>query len=167
MGINDIPATELIEAVAQDLKGKIQEPNWIDFVKSGRHRERAPHRRDWFYVRMASILYRINKNGILGTNRLRSYYGGRKNRGLKPHRFYKASGKIIRTMLQQLEKVDYIQKAKKDSMGRIISPAGQAVLDNTANQLLGKSKPKAAPAKKAEVKKETPEVEETKMGGKK
>ena len=182
MGINDIPATELIEAVAQDLKGKIQEPNWIDFVKSGRHRERAPHRRDWFYVRMASILYRINKNGILGTNRLRSYYGGRKNRGVRPHKFFKASGKIIRVCLQELEKEGLI---KKEKAGRNISNKGKSYLNAKAKEVgktlaekpkqevkvLAKEKPSEAEqkpkqeAKTKEVKEEKPQeakVEEAK-----
>ncbi len=105
MKLFEVPATELIDKVAIDLekKFKIEKPAFTAFVKTGSNRERAPQNENWYYVRMASILYRIAKEGNLGVGSLRTYYGGRKNRGVKPHRFRKASGKIIRTALQALE----------------------------------------------------------------
>ncbi len=133
MGIYDVPATELIEAIAQDLKTQgIEEPAWTEFVKSGSHRERAPQRRDWFYVRMASILYRAYKDGTIGTNRLRTYYGGKRNRGVKPHHFSKASGKVIRTCLQELEKKGLL---KKEKAGRALSGKGQSFLIAKAKEV--------------------------------
>jgi len=131
MGIHDVPATELIEAVAADLKQQVKQPEWIDFVKTGRHRERAPQRRDWFHVRMASILYRIYNDGRVGTNRLRTYYGGRKSRGTAPHKFFKASGKVIRVCLQELEKLGYLEKEKK---GRKVTGKGESYLNAKAKE---------------------------------
>ena len=37
------------------------------------------------------------------TSRLRTRYGSRKNRGVKPERFKRGSGKIIRVILQQAD----------------------------------------------------------------
>lgn len=129
MGIFDVPAGELIEAVAADLKNNpnFREPSWLLFVKSGKHRERAPQRKDWWHVRCASILYRVYKDGPVGTESLRTYYGGKRNRGVKPHHFSKASGKIIRLGLQQLEKDGLIKRAKPK--GREIAPKGEKFLN--------------------------------------
>lgn len=125
MGIFDVPPSELIKEVARDLKTKIEKPEWINYVKSGASRERAPLDTDFWFVRNASILYRIYKEGPLGTGSLRSYYGGRKNRGVKPEHHRKASGKIIRTCLQELEKKGFIKKEKK---GRLVTPMGEKYL---------------------------------------
>ena len=127
MGVFDVPATDLIEEIAKDLeqKFKLEKPAFTEFVKTGMQAERAPQREDWYYVRCASILYRIYKEGALGVGSLRTYYGGKKNRGVKPHRFRKASGKVIRKAMQDLEGLELIKKAGK---GRVISAKGQSYL---------------------------------------
>jgi len=136
LGIFDVPAVELIEAVAADIKksGNYKEPAWTLFAKSGRHRERAPQRKDWWFMRCASILYRVYKDGPVGTESLRSYYGGKRNRGVKPHHFFKASGKVIRTCLQALEKDGLIKKAKPK--GREIAAKGEKFLNVKAKEAL-------------------------------
>lgn len=125
MGIFDVPPAILIKEVAKDLKEKIQKPQWIDFVKTGTSRERAPQDKDFWFYRNASILYRVYKDGPVGTGSLRTYYGGRKNRGVKPEHHNKGSGKIVRTCLQELEKKGFIKKSKK---GRIITGTGEKYL---------------------------------------
>jgi small subunit ribosomal protein S19e len=130
MGVFDVPARFLMETVSKDLKEKktIIAPEFAPFVKTGAQADRAPQDPDWYYTRCASILYRILKEGPLGTESLRSYYGGRKNRGTKPHRHYKAGGKIIRLALQQLEKSGLVKKGEKG--GRMITPKGQKYLND-------------------------------------
>ncbi|MBS3061255.1 MAG: 30S ribosomal protein S19e [Candidatus Diapherotrites archaeon] len=130
----DVPSALLIEDIAAQLTQSpgFKQPAFIEFVKSGAHRERAPSRADWYSIRMASVLYRVYKDGPLGTESLRTYYGGRKNRGVRPHKFTKASGKVIRLCLQTLEKEGFIKKAKK---GREVTGKGQALLTKTANDL--------------------------------
>ena len=117
----------LIEEMAKEFneKKELKEPDFTAYVKTGRHVERAPQRHDWWYVRSAAILYRIYKCGPVGTERLRTYYGGRKNRGVRPHKVFKAGGKIIRTCLQELEKNGYI---KKEKTGRAITGKGEKFL---------------------------------------
>ena len=134
MGIFDIPAIELIEAIAAELRKSpvYKEPVWTLFVKSGRHRERAPQRKDWWHMRCASILYRVYKDGPVGTESLRTYYGGKRNRGVKPHHFFKASGKVIRSCLQALEKDGLVRKAKPK--GRELTAKGAKFLNAKAKE---------------------------------
>ena len=136
MGIQDVPAEYLIEETSKKLSEEIAKPAWADYVKTGMHSERAPIRTDWFYVRMASILYRTHKWGVIGTEALRTYYGGRRNRGVKREHHYKASGKVIRSAVQNLEKAGYLEKAKPK--GRKISTKGFRLL-NEMSKLVEKN----------------------------
>jgi small subunit ribosomal protein S19e len=133
LGIYDVPAKYLIEESAGKLKTEIEQPEFVQFVKSGVHKERAPAREDWFYVRMGSILYRAYKWNILGTSRLRTYYGGRKRRGLRTEHHRKASGKVIRTAVQKLEEAGYLEKAKPK--GRKLTPKGQKFLNEVSKSV--------------------------------
>lgn len=135
----DVPASDLIHAVAKELKnsGKLKQPEWAVFAKTGAHKERPPEQEDFWYLRGASVLVKIYKKGSLGTQRLRTEYGGKKNRGSKPNEYRKAGGSIIRKLMQQLEAAGYLQKAK---LGRVVSPAGQKLLDNIAFAVYKKPK---------------------------
>ena len=134
--IYDINPQELIKKAAEDLKklDAIKKPSWANFVKTSTARERPPADKDWWYLRAASVLRKMYVlNRPIGTNRLRNHYGGRKNRGHKPERFYKGSGKIIRIILQQLEKSELILSVKEGQhKGRRISNKGKSFLDNLA-----------------------------------
>jgi len=153
----DVPASELIDAVAKELKNndKMKPPEWMVFAKSGAHVERPPQLDGFWHHRGASILRKIYVRGTLGTQRLRTEYGGKKNRGSKPGKHTKAGGSIIRKLLQQLEAAGYIKKGKT---GRIITPAGQKLLDNTAYALY--KKPKTNEEKVEAVKEKAKEMAE-------
>ncbi|MFH1587039.1 MAG: 30S ribosomal protein S19e [Candidatus Diapherotrites archaeon] len=151
MGIYDVPATELIDAIAEEFKATLKQPDFVKWVKSGAHRERAPLRPDWFYVRAASVLYRVYKDGPVGTESLRTYYGGKKNRGVRPEKFKKASGKVIRACLQALEKEGLIKRAKK---GRGISSKGESFLSKTAKEVAVKIKNRRPVVKELALRKE-------------
>lgn len=157
MGVYDVPSKYLIEEVAQKLKTEIEQPIFVDYVKSGVHKERAPQREDWFYVRLASILYRTLKWNVIGTERLRSYYGGRKRRGVKTEHFRKASGKVIRTAVQKLEEKNYLEKAKPK--GRKLTGKGQKLL-NEASKLVEKGLKEGKYVKKEKVKKDFKQAKE-------
>ncbi len=124
---------KLVMVMSGELKQSIQMPEWSKFVKTGMSRERQPEQADWFYQRSASILRKIYTDGPVGTEKLRSYYGGLHRRGHKPARFAKGGGKLIRTILQQLETAGYVAKAEKNR-GRIVTPKGQKFVDNAAKQ---------------------------------
>ncbi len=135
--VKDVPAQIMITEISKDLKTnkKVKMPEFAEFVKTGCSRERAPQDLDWWYVRMASILRKVAINDKTTVNSLRTYYGGRKNRGVKPEEFRKAGGKIIRVCLQDLEKLGLVSKSE-EKKGRIITPAGQKYLDKMATEIL-------------------------------
>jgi len=132
--VREVPAGKFNERLKEELK-KIKEispPTWINFVKSGVHKERPPAQTDFWYIRTASVLRRIYLNGPVGISRLRTFYGGRRRRGHKGAHFRKASGNILRKILQQLEKANFIEKAKG---GRKITSKGQKFLDGIAYEV--------------------------------
>lgn len=123
---------EFIQKLAIELK-KIPEfnvPEWALFAKSGSSRQRPPIDPDFWYIRTASILRQFYLQGVVGVGRLRVKYGSNKNRGSQPSRFRKASGKLIRTILQQSEKAGLVEKIDKNQHGRRLSVKGKEFLDS-------------------------------------
>lgn len=134
--IYDVSAEKLIKKAAEELKKDIKMPAWAKFVKTGAGKERPPVDIDWWYARAASVLRKIYINGPIGVEKLRKKYSSKKNRGCKPERVYIGSGKIIRTILQDLEKIGYIKFAeKKVHKGRIITAKGKKFLDNLSKNI--------------------------------
>lgn len=132
----DVLPQKLAREVAEALKEKIKAPTWAVFVKTGTHKERPPLEKDWWYIRAASVLRAVYRNGPVGVSKLRSKYGGNKRRGVKPPRFTKASGNILRKILQQLETAGYVAKVKDGvHKGRIITPAGISLLSKAATRV--------------------------------
>lgn len=136
VNVFDVEPEKLIGALKDELKKveSIKYPEWSSFVKTGVSKERPPSQDDFWYIRAASILRSLYVHGPKGVQRLRTKYGGRKNRGAKQERVYKGGGKIIRNILQQLEKEGYVKQIMKDGKkGRILTPKAVKLLDNTAN----------------------------------
>ena len=133
--VYDIPANILIRRLAQDLKSReeITPPEWMQFVKTGAHKERAPDDADFWFVRCASILRKVYLNGPIGTEKLRIAYGGKKRRGVKPNKFQKGSGAIVRTALQQLERAGFI--TKQPTKGRVMTDIGRSYMDKLSSAL--------------------------------
>ncbi|MCD6126806.1 MAG: 30S ribosomal protein S19e [Methanomicrobia archaeon] len=133
--VYDVPADKLIEKLKEELKTmkEITPPEWSKFVKTSSSKERLPDQEDWWYIRAASILRKIYIYGPVGVSRLRTAYGSKKNRGHKPERFRKASGAIIRRILQQLEEADLV----KSETGRVITPKGRSLLDRISKEIEG------------------------------
>lgn len=129
----EVNPAELIEKVKEELKKipEIKPPLWASFTKSGRHKERPPEQPDFWYIRAASILRKLYTRSV-GVSRLRTYYGGRKRRGRKPPHSYKAGGKIIRLILQQLESAGLVEKS---NAGRKLTNEGRRFLDKMAYEV--------------------------------
>lgn len=140
MPVREVSASALIRRLSEELRKikELQPPEWSHFLKTGVHRERLPEQPDWWYTRAASLLRRVYLDGPVGISRLRSYYGGRQNRGQAPERFHKAGGKIIRTILQQLEQTGLVRKIERG--GRKITPKGAAMLENLVKQIKAEEK---------------------------
>lgn len=129
--IRTVEAGKYNELVAQALKKvkEFEKPEWMDFVKSSSHKERPSAESDFWHKRAASILRQIYIRGLVGTERLRTRYGGRKNRGNKPPEFRKAGGKIIRMILQQAEAAGFVEKSKGKKSGRKLTEEGKKFLE--------------------------------------
>lgn len=128
----DIKSDDVIKRTAEKLKQvqEIKAPEWSKYVKTSVARERPPTEKDWWYTRTASILKKIQKLGPIGTNKLSKKYGGKKNRGHKPEKTYNASTKIIRTILQQLEKAGLTEQTQKGThKGRVLTKKGISLLN--------------------------------------
>ncbi|MBL7054571.1 30S ribosomal protein S19e [Candidatus Woesearchaeota archaeon] len=141
--IYDVDQGELVEQAAKELK-KVEDiklPKSMFFAKTGMHKQRPPVDKEWWYARAASILRLTYKLGPIGVSKLRVKYGGKKNRGVRPGKFYKGSGNILRKILQQLEKAGLV-KQEKDGQhrGRITTQKGKSFLDKIAAQLSKRAK---------------------------
>ncbi len=159
MAMYDIKTEELVKNLAEALKGKIEQPGWTVFVKTSHGKERPPLGNNWWYMRSASVLKNVAFLGPIGVSKLRTKYGARKNRGHKPDKFVKGSGKIIRDILQQLEKAGLVKQGKKGShKGRITTPQGQSLIDKCSFTKKITTKPQKT--EKKEIKTEKPKEEE-------
>jgi small subunit ribosomal protein S19e len=140
MTVREVDPKVLLTGLKEELKklNELQPPQWSHFTKTGVHKERLPEQPDWWHTRAASLLRRVYLNGPVGISRLRSYYGGRQNRGQSPERFRKAGGKIIRTILQQLEQAGLVRKVERG--GRKVTPKGAAMLENLVKQIKAEQK---------------------------
>ncbi|KPN30178.1 hypothetical protein SY89_00903 [Halolamina pelagica] len=134
----DVPAEDLLEALAEELDGRIEEPDWVEFTKTSVDRELPPQQDDFWQVRTASLLRKVAIRGPVGVERLATEYGGSKSGTTR----YRVSGnehtggsrKIIRTALQQLEDEGLVETAKGE--GRRVTDEGQSLLDTVASETL-------------------------------
>lgn len=130
--IYDVPPGELVAKLAGKLReiDAIKPPEWADFVKTGRHTEKAPVQEGWWFTRAASVLRKVYIEGPIGTERLAATYGGFADRGSKPNKAVKGSRSVTRKCLMQLEASGLIAKDK--NKGRVITAKGRALLDKVA-----------------------------------
>ncbi len=111
--VYELDAHEYNKKLAEALKKipEFKEPEWAKFVKSSPSKARPIDEPDFWHKRAASILRQIYRKKVVGVNRLRTKYGSKKNRGMRPEEFRRAGGKIIRTILQQSDKAGFTEIA--------------------------------------------------------
>ena len=101
-------------------------------------------------MRCAALLRKVGREGPIGVNSLAQAYGGKKDNGSNPHTPAMGSRHIIRTALQQLSEaglidiketktVQSIDGDQKLYSGRIITAAGQKLLDEVAHSVRGEA----------------------------
>ena len=132
----DVPASKLIEKLATYLKENVDAvtpPSWASVAKTGPQAQRQPENPDWWYVRCASLLRKIYVHSLIGTEKLRADYGGRKDFSGKREHAVKAGGAIIRKALQQLEAAGLIETLKP--RGRRITKNGRKLLQELAGDI--------------------------------
>jgi len=132
----DIPASTLIKKLATYLKenfDKVTPPQWAPFVKTGVHAIRSPENPEWWFIRCASLLRKIYLKGPIGTIRLRSDYGGRLGRGMRPEQTRAGGGSIIRKAMLQLEAAGLVAPFK--NRGRVLTKEGRQLLDKVSTEI--------------------------------
>jgi small subunit ribosomal protein S19e len=131
--VYDLKSDEYNTKLAQILKDmpEFKQPEWSLYVKTGVSKQRPPTDVDFWHKRAASILRQIYINRVVGVNRLKTRYGSRQNRGMRPEKFKKASGKIIRTILQQADAAGLLEKYNVPGKraGRKLTIKGKELLD--------------------------------------
>jgi len=133
VSVYDVDALKLVRATAIKLEEmKLEAPKWVGNVKSGAHRQRLPQDEKFWFMRCASILRKAYLTPQIGVSRLRTHYGGRKERGVKPEKHSRAGGNMIRKAMQTLEKAGLLSKSKK---GREITGKGKSLLDSAAMEV--------------------------------
>jgi small subunit ribosomal protein S19e len=134
----DAPPEELVDELAGRLADEFDEPDWVEFVKTGENKELPPEQEDFWHRRAASLLRKVAVDGPVGVERLSTEYGGSKEGTgrwrVASNRRTDGSKKIIRVALQQLEEEDYVETA--DGEGRRITSEGRSLLDDTAGDVL-------------------------------
>lgn len=130
--VRTIQANKYNTSLAEALKkiDEFKQPEWVSFVKTSTHKKRPSAEVDFWYKRAASILRQIYINEVVGVERLRTRYGGRKNRGQRPPEFRRGGGKIIRTILQQGEEAGFLEKVKEKKSGRKLTEKGKEFLES-------------------------------------
>lgn len=141
MSIYIVEPEKLIDELAQIFKQdypEIKPPEGSVYWKTAHYKELAPvDTENFWYIRCASLMRKIKKNDGIGVNRLRKRYGGRNRKGGGLSHSAKASGKIIRVALQQLEKANLVEIV--EGVGRVLTPEGTSLLERTAYNILRKS----------------------------
>ncbi|MCS7112783.1 MAG: 30S ribosomal protein S19e [Nitrososphaerota archaeon] len=137
--VYEVHPTDLLERMAEVLKGveEITPPPWFLQVKTGVAKEKAPEKSDWWYIRAASILRKIYIDGPIGIEKLACIYSDRRRRGRAPAHSRKASRKIIRAILLQLERAGLVEKY--GNKGRVLTSKGRSLLDRIAHEVSKRS----------------------------
>lgn len=145
----DVPASILVKRLANRLREEhdaIVPPSWASLVKTGSHAERPPQDPEWWFSRCASLLRKIYMKGPVGVQRLRSEYGGRIDRGVKPEHARRGGGAIIRRALQQLEAAGLVEPLR--NKGRVVSGEGRRLLDTVSTEIKSELEKKLPELKK-------------------
>lgn len=117
-------------AIALKEEKMVEKPAWVDLVKTGVSKQRPTADVDFWYKRAAAILRQIYVRKVVGVERLRTRFGGRKDRGSTPPIFMPAGGKIIRSILQQLDASGLTEKATGTKAGRKLTQKGKEFMES-------------------------------------
>jgi len=132
--VYEMPGNEYNKKLAELLKSisEFKQPEWSFYVKTGTAKKRPPQETDFWHKRAASILRQIYIRRVVGVNRLKTRYGSKKNRGVRPEKFRKASGKMIRIILQQAEQAGLLEKFNESGRraGRKLTDQGKELLES-------------------------------------
>ena len=134
--VREVPPQLFIDTLAKHFETTrlFSIPEWTDLIKTGSLKQMPPNFTNWYYTRTASIVRQVYLHPGTSVESLRNYYGKNVDSGFTPNHHGKASGKVIRSCLQDLEKIGWI-KQSEDKIGRMITDKGQKQLDILAQEV--------------------------------
>ncbi len=134
----DAPVEPLLDALAEDLADRLEQPAWATYAKSGADAELPPEQANFWFRRAASVLRRVADQEPIGVERLSTAYGGTKDGSnryrVAPSHRTDGSKNVLRTILQQLEEEGFVAVAEGE--GRVVTDEGRSYLDQTAAEVL-------------------------------
>lgn len=130
-----VQAKPLLQAIEDTLKTieKIELPKNHDLIKTGFGKQYSPQSPDWFYARMAAIVRLMMCKGKVSRHGLAYRYGNRKNRGVRPTSFAKASDFVNLSAIKQLENIEWFNFDKKG--GDVITDAAKTILTDIIEKI--------------------------------
>ena len=153
-GVKDVSAAEFIAEYAAHLKdtGAVDLPKYVEYAKTGHHKELSPIENDWFYTRVAAVARQMYINPGSGVGALARKFGGQKHGDVCRPRTVRASRKVIRDALHALEKAGVLgmkEEAREDEedqedlgsirLGRYVTDSGKRDLDRIARAAAAKA----------------------------
>merc|ERR1711976_915281 len=107
MNVLDCPSAAFIRKTGEFFKERnlIKLPKWAHLVKTSHGNEIVPIDNDWFFYKAAAIARQIyiSRSQNIGVGSLKAFFGRKKRNGVRPPRFIRAGGKIIREIVHQLK----------------------------------------------------------------
>jgi len=126
-----IKKAKIIEKVMDKDGTKL--PEWVEYAKTGIHKELPPNHQDWLYVRMAVVMRRVYMRSPCGVGGLRRKLGGScKRRGVRPNHFRRAAGGNIRFVLQCAHKMGWMKHCER---GRAFTRKGKQFMDEFSGRV--------------------------------
>jgi small subunit ribosomal protein S19e len=139
-----VPAAAFIKEFAEHLKrtGKVSIPEWAEYAKTSCAKELTPLDADWMFHRMAALVRKVYLYPQIGVGTLSRMLGGAKDRGHNKLRFQRASRKVIRYALIELEKLGLVnvneshdERGAMVAGGRLLSREGRRDCDRIAREV--------------------------------
>jgi small subunit ribosomal protein S19e len=139
----DAPSQAMINKTANFFKEKniIKMPKYAELVKCSKANDCEPINPDFVYYKAAAIcrkLY-VTKSKNIGVGSLRAMFSKKQRRGCQPPKMFKAGGKLIRDLVIQLKKADFIKnyEGNEDSnSGLYLTKNGRSQMDKLASGLM-------------------------------
>jgi len=96
---------------------------------------------DWLFYKAAAIARQIyvSQSINIGIGTLKAFFGKKKRNGVRPPKFTRSAGKIIREIVTQLKKNGYVENyanQEGSTFGLVLTKTGRAELDKIASRLI-------------------------------
>ena len=96
---------------------------------------------DWLFYKAAAIARQIyvSQSINIGIGTLKAFFGKKKRNGVRPPKFTRSAGKIIREIVTQLKKngsVENYANQEGSTFGLVLTKTGRAELDKIASRLI-------------------------------